>query len=76
MNKAYTYAMGDQFEKGWLFTAPDGGLSAQFVTLYEVSDPANIDWYHQAADRDMTRAELVQEGQWLLLLPDVADSVK
>lgn len=76
VNKAYTYAMGDQFEKGWLFTAPGGGLSAQFVTLYEVSDPANIDWYHQAADRDMTRAELAQEGQWLLLLPDVADSVK
>lgn len=76
VRKCYTYAMGIQFEKGWLFTAPDGCLSAQFVTLYEVSDPANIDWYHQAVHRDMTRAELAEEGLWLLPLLDMANSMK
>ena len=76
VEKVYSYPMGTQSEEGWLFTAPNGWLSAQFVTLYEVSDPANIDWYHQAVDRDMTREELAEEGQWLLPLLDVANSMK
>ena len=76
VEKVYTYAMGIQFEKGWLFTAPDGWLSAQFVELIEVSDPTDIDWYRQALHRDMTQEELAEEGQWLLPLLDVADSIK
>ena len=76
VEKVYTYPMGTQCEKGWLFTAPNGWLSAQFVKLLEVTDSANIDWYHQALHRDMTREELAQEGQWLLPLLDVADSIK
>ena len=76
VEKMYAYPMGTQSEKGWLFTAPNGWLSAQFTRLIEVSDPANINWYHQALHRDMTREELAEEGQWLLPLLDVANSMK
>ena len=76
VEKYYTYAMGIQFENGWLFTAPDGGLSARFARLFDVTDPADIDWYRQGAHRDMTREELAEEGRWLLSLLDVAAAMK
>ena len=72
----YAYPMGTQSEKGWLLTAPNGWLSAQFTRLIEVSDPASINWYHQALHRDMTREELAEEGRWLLPLLDVAATIK
>ena len=76
VKKAYSYAMGIQFEKGWIFTSPDGYLYARFAKLMEVSDPTNIEWDYQAVHRDMTREELAEEGAWLLPLLDVANAMK
>lgn len=72
----YSYAMGDQFEKGWTFTSPDGYLYARFARLLEVTDPTDIDWYRQALHRDMTLEELAEEGSWLLPLLDVGNAMK
>jgi len=76
VQKCYSYAMGIQFENGWRFTSPDGCLSARFARLFDVTDPTNIEWDHQAVHRDMTREALAEEGRWLLPLLDVAAAMK